>query len=403
VTDARTVLARCARLGECSEEPGLLVRRYATPALRAANDLVAGWMRDAGLRVHEDPAGNLIGRREAQQAGARALVLGSHLDSVRDAGRFDGPLGVLAGLAVVERLGERPLPFAVEVMAFADEEGTRYGTAFLGSSAVAGRWDPAWDALVDDDGVRLADALRAFGGDPARIAAAARDPAELLGYGELHIEQGPVLEARDAPLGVVTAITGQSNADVTFTGEAGHAGTVPMAARRDAFAAAAEWALAVESRARGAAGVVATVGSVAVGPGARNVVPGRALLSLDVRHGDDVVRRDVVAAMRAEAEEIAAARGVGVSWTSRGDTPAVPLDAALGERLAGAVAATGLPVERLPSGAGHDAAIMAGLTPAAMLFVRCRGGISHNPAESVEAADVAVALDALERFVVGLA
>jgi allantoate deiminase len=389
--DAAVVLERCARLGEISEEPGLLVRRYATPAMAEANALVGGWMRDAGLAVRVDAAGNLIGRREG---GQRTLVLGSHLDTVRDAGRYDGPLGVLAALALVERLG--PLPFSVEVVGFADEEGVRFRTTYLGSRAWTGEWDAAWDGFTDDAGTTLADALRAFGGAPGGVSAP--DWSRVLGYCELHIEQGPVLEAAGEPVGVVTAISGQSHAGVRFTGVAGHAGTVPMAARRDALVAAAEWVVAVESAARAVDGLVATVGELDVHPGVRNVIPGTAALTLDVRHEDDAVRHDAVASLRARAEEIAAARGVGLEWDERADMPAVPLDPGLAERLAAAGARV-----RLPSGAGHDAAVLAAHVPAAMLFVRCAGGISHNPAEHVEEGDVAVALDVLERFMAGLA
>jgi allantoate deiminase len=389
--DAARVLERCARLGEVSEAPSLLLRRYATPAMAAANELVGGWMRDAGLAVRVDAAGNLIGRREG---GERTLVLGSHLDTVRDAGRYDGPLGVLAALAVVERLGE--LPFAVEIVGFADEEGTRFGTGYLGSRAWAGAWDPGWDALTDADGLTLADALRAFGGQPGAVAPP--DWSRLVAYCELHIEQGPVLEAAGEPVGVVTAISGQSHARVRFTGAAGHAGTVPMAARHDPLVAASEWVVALDTLARAVDGLVATVGELAVHPGARNVIPGAAELSLDVRHEDDTVRRDATAALREQAGEIAAARGVGLEWEAWADAPAVPLDPALTDRLAAAGARV-----RLPSGAGHDAAVLAPLVPAAMLFVRCAGGISHNPAEHVEEADVAVALDVLEHFVAGLA
>ena len=401
MSSAAAVLERCDRLGAVSEEPDRLVRRYATPAMREANDLVAGWMREAGMTVRDDPAGNLIGRRGG--GGEKTLVLGSHLDTVLDAGRFDGPLGVIGAIALVERLGDRALPFALEVVGFADEEGLRYGTAFLGSSAVAGRFAPAWLKLRDAEGVTMRDALRAFGGDPDAIASAARSPDELLGYCELHIEQGPVLERRGAPVGVVTGICGQTHAEVGFLGEAGHAGTVPMTARRDALAAAADWIVAGEALARRRPGLVATVGKLAVDPGARNVIPGEARATLDVRHGSDAVRRQAVGDLRAEAERIAAKREVELDWDARGETAAVPTSEELTERLGAAVAAAGQPVEHLPSGAGHDGVAMAAIAPIAMLFVRCERGISHNPAENVDAADVEVALDVLERFVSDLA
>jgi allantoate deiminase len=366
LSDAATVLERCAALGEVSEEPGLLVRRYGTDAMRRANELVGGWMFAAGLDVREDTIGNVIGRRGL----GRPVVLGSHLDTVRDAGRYDGPLGVLVALAAIERVPDRTL----ELYGFADEEGVRFGTAYLGSAPVAGRFDPAWLGLRDEDGVALGDVLP---GDPAL---AARD--DVVAYAEVHIEQGPVLERLGEPLGVVTAINGQSHADVFFTGEAGHAGTVPHDARRDALAAAAEWVLAVEG--------VGTVGQLAVEPGARNVIPGKVAMTLDVRDADDDRRRDAVAALRDRAQEIAARRRVDLAWFNAADLAAVPMDEYLGGLW-------GVDV-RLPSGAGHDAAIMASIAPATMLFVRCRGGISHNPAESVEATDVAAAIDALERF-----
>jgi allantoate deiminase len=366
LSDAATVLERCAQLGQISEEPGLLLRRYGTDAMRRANELVAGWMEAAGLHTREDAIGNLIGRR----GEGRVLMLGSHLDTVRNAGRYDGPLGVLAAIAVAERT-DTPL----EVIGFADEEGVRFGTAYLGSAPVAGRFDPAWLELRDEDGIALADVLP---GDPATAAR-----GDVRAYAEVHIEQGPVLERLGEPVGVVTAINGQTHADVVFTGEAGHAGTVPHDARHDALAAAAEWVLAVEG--------TGTVGRLRVEPGGRNVIPGRAVMSLDVRDADDARRHDAVARLHARARELAGRRAVELTWTQIGDLPAVPLDERLGELWGIAT--------RLPSGAGHDAAMMASIAPATMLFVRCRGGISHNPAESVEETDVAVALDALERFV----
>ena len=397
---AATVMERCETLGGVSEEPDLLVRPYGSEAMRRANGLVAGWMRAAGMSVGQDEIGNLIGRYEGREEGGGTLVLGSHLDTVRDAGRYDGPLGVLVGLACVERLqgsGER-LPYAVEVVGFADEEGLRFGTTFLGSSVFAGCFDSGLLDLEDAEGVTLADAVRSFGEDPEALPNAGRDGDDLIGYCEVHIEQGPVLEKLDLPLGVVTGVQGQSRAVVGFVGAAGHAGTVPMEDRRDALCAAAEFVLAVEETARGEPGMVATVGHIAAHPGAGNVIPGEASLSLDLRHGDDRVRERAVETLRERARRIAEVRGGEACWQARQDRGAVPMDAGLTALLARAVADLGYRVERLPSGAGHDAAEVAELAPVAMLFVRCPGGISHNPAESVSPGDVAAAIEAMSRF-----
>jgi allantoate deiminase len=357
LSGAARVLERCDRLAEISEEPGRLTRRFGTPAMQEANALVGGWMREAGLETREDAVGNLIGRR----GDGPVLMLGSHLDTVVDAGRYDGPLGVLIAIEAADLVARD-----LEVVGFADEEGCRFGTAYLGSSAMTGRFDPAWRDLRDDDGIRLGDLVGELG--PARD--------DVLGYVEVHIEQGPVLERLGEPVGVVTAIAGQSHAEVTFAGEADHAGTVPMEDRRDALVAAAEWVLAVE-RAGG------TVGRLEVEPGVRNVIPGRVTATLDLRHPDDATRAAMIEELRSRASRVE------VVWRDTGDVPAVAMD----ERLAAAFGVS----TRLPSGAGHDAAMMASIAPAAMLFVRSRGG-SHSPAESVEEADVAVALDALERL-----
>jgi allantoate deiminase len=395
---AAGVLARAGALGEISEEPHRLTRRFGTPALTQAGQAVAAWMEAAGMAVRRDAVGNVVGRYEGTADGA-PLVVGSHLDTVPDAGRFDGALGILAGLAVVERLagrGERLLR-ALEIVAFAEEEGVRFGTAYLGSAAYTGAFDPGWLDLADADGVTVADAIRALGADPAEIASV--EAPSLAGYVEVHIEQGPVLERVGLPVGVVTAIAGRTRASVTLRGQAGHAGTLPMEGRLDALVAGAEVVLEVERVARGTEGLVATVGRLDVAPGAANVVPGSASLSVDVRHTEDTVREGAVRAVRQAAERIAARRGIGCEWSVVQETAAVPMAGALQDRLAAAVAAEGHAVRRLTSGAGHDAAILARICPAAMLFVRCAGGVSHDPRESVLEDDVAVALDVLERVV----
>jgi len=387
-------MARCARLAGISEEPGRLTRSYASPAMAEAVREVAGWMREAGLGVSMDPAGNLVGRRPGP-AGGPVLLLGSHLDTVRDAGAYDGPLGILVALEALAALGDAELGFGVDLYAFADEEGLRYGTTYLGSRAVAGTFDPAVLDLVDAGGTRLADALRTFGGDPEDLAGAARRGEDLLGYVEVHIEQGPVLEERGAPVGVVSGVAGATRAEVTFTGRAGHAGTVPMALRRDALAGAAEWLLAVEAAGRAGDGLVATVGRLEAAPGAANVVAGRAAALLDVRDAEDAARRAAVASVRARAGAIAAARDLEVEWRELLDAPAVAMDG----RLTGLLrAAAGPEAPVLASGAGHDAVALAALCPVAMLFVRCRGGISHHPDEAVLDHDATRAVEVLGAF-----
>src|SRR6266487_2009159 len=307
-TPAHTVMEWCDILGNYSEEPDRLTRPFASEAMRQANEAVAKWMRDAGMTVQRDAIGNLIGRYEARVAGAKTLLFGSHLDSVRDAGKYDGPLGVMIALACVERLYQRQerLPFAIEVLGFADEEGLRYHSAYLGSRAMTGTFDLEALQLTDAEGIPMAEAIRAFGGTPEpdilRTSRWQRD--DLVGYCEVHIEQGPVLEARNLPVAVVSAIAGQSRISVRYTGEANHAGTVPMPLRHDALCAAAEFVLAVEALGSSTAGLVATVGQVSVQPGASNVIPGQVTLSLDVRHQDDTVREQANRQLEERAREI---------------------------------------------------------------------------------------------------
>lgn len=389
------MMARLEALARHSSAPNELTRLFLSREHRDAVDTVAGWMRQAGLAVRLDAVGNLIGRHEGAQPGLPALLIGSHLDTVRNAGKFDGALGIVAGIEAVRRLGDTVLPFAIEVIAFGDEEGVRFPATLTGSLAAAGALDPAVLSLADEDGVVLRDALTAFGGDPAAIAGAAYRAQDTLAYLEVHIEQGPVLESEDLPLGVVTAIAGAERHLIDVKGIAGHAGTVPMALRHDALTAAAEMVLAAEQTARDTDDLVATVGQIAALPGAVNVIPGGIRFSLDVRSGSDTVRKQAVARLFAAWRAIAARRGVSFTQRKTYEHPAVPCAPVLMQELAAALTRAGLPVLHLPSGAGHDAMAMARLCPVGMLFVRCKAGISHNPDESIDAADAEHAADVL--------
>ena len=396
--DAATIMERCEVLSGISEEQGLLVRRYGSDAMRRANETVAGWMRGTGMDVRTDAIGNLIGRYEGTDNGT--FILGSHLDTVRDAGKYDGPLGVLVALACIERLrdrGER-LPFAIEVPAFADEEGLRFGTTYLGSSHYVGAFDAELLQLEDRDGMTLGDAVLAFVGDQEFLAGTASAPEDTIGYCEVHIEQGPVLDENNLPVGVVSAITGLTRAQAGFSGSAGHAGTVPMDGRRDALCAAAELVLEAEAAAKAEPGSVATVGEISVRPGAGNVIPGNVDLSLDIRHGDDEFRGRLRDSLERRAGGIAEDRGCELRWQVRQESVAVPADEQLVGSLSRAIEDTGIEALQLPSGAGHDAAQMAVICPVAMLFVRCAGGISHNPAESVADEDVESAIGVMGCF-----
>jgi allantoate deiminase len=368
--------------------------------MRRAHEYVSKWMTEAGMKVRRDNIGNLRGRYEGVAPDAPTLILGSHLDSVRNAGKYDGPLGVMVAIAAVQRLHDKGtrLRFAIEVIGFSDEEGLRFASTYLGSRALAGTFEIADLARTDATGVTMAEAVRAFGGDPALIGDDRWREGAVLGYCEVHIEQGPALEARGLPVGVVSAITGQNRYALTFAGVAGHAGTVPMEQRHDALAAAAEFVLVVEREARGRPGLVATVGQLQVQPGAVNVIPGQVDLSLDVRHADDATRAGAAEQILERANAIANRRKLALAVELISENVAVPCAPRLVSLLSQAVAGLGYEVVQLPSGAGHDAVPMSTLTDVAMLFVRCKGGVSHNPAESVTAEDVGVAMDVLDRF-----
>jgi len=392
---------RCEALSRLSELDGGLTRVFLSPEQKAANELVLGWMREAGLAAHVDAIGNCVGRYEGNSAGLPCLMLGSHLDTVRDAGKYDGMLGVIVGIEVVAALHaqKKRLPFAIEVVGFGDEEGVRFGATLLGSRAVAGTFDVALLDKVDAQGVSLRDAMRSFALDPLQIAGVARRSGDLLAYAELHIEQGPVLEVEGLALGVVTAINGGNRFNVEVTGMAGHAGTVPMRLRRDALAAAAECLLAVERIAGALPNIVGTVGRIEALPGAMNVIPGRAQFSLDVRAPADEERRSALAAIRAEFDSIAARRHVRLIFEPLWEAKTAPCAPALQEQLAAAIAAEGLRVHHLPSGAGHDGMAIVEIAPIGMLFVRCKDGVSHNPAEAITLDDVRVGARAFARFV----
>ncbi len=413
--ETSTVMQRCDILGTYSEEPNRLTRQFASPAMYKVNQLVGQWMRDAGMSVQQDAVGNIIGRYEGNSsslhnslnAATKTLLLGSHLDTVRDAGKYDGPLGVMIALACVERLHARQerLPFAIEVLGFADEEGLRYHSAYIGSKAMTGTFNLDALALIDTDGIPMRQAIQEFGGnpDPDILRTARWQCDQLLAYCEVHIEQGPVLEARNLPVGVVSAISGQKRISVRFTGEAGHAGTVPMSLRHDALCVAAEFVLAVEMLARELPELVATVGQVNVQPGASNVIPGDVLLSLDVRHHDDSVCEEACQQLKERAQQIGMSRNVTLQWQLLQEHPSVPCSTRITKLLAQAIEDVHYPVLSIASGAGHDGVTVSNLTDIGMLFVRCRGGISHNPAESVTAEDVAVAIAVVERFLTLLA
>ncbi len=388
-------MARLDLLAACTDQPGEITRLFLSPAHRQAAGLVRGWMGEAGLDTHMDASGTVIGVRPGASPRAPRLLIGSHIDTVRRAGRYDGCLGVILGIALAARLRNTNLPYALEIRAFGDEEGVRFPVTLTGAKAAAGKFDPAWLALMDTDGISLANGLECFGLDTQELLAGTCTAQDAFAYLEVHIEQGPVLEKLDAPLGIVTAINGAARFEVRVSGHAGHAGTVPMDQRRDALVAAAAMVLAVRRVAQSHSGVVATVGRLSVSPGAINVIPDACVFSIDVRAADDAVRSDAEDQLLQEMQDQAACYGTEISIARTHAAPAMQCDPRLQAHLARAVAAQGLPTPFLPSGAGHDAMAVASLCPVGMLFVRCAGGISHHPDEAVTESDVAAALDAM--------
>jgi len=396
------IVARINQLGAISETPEHLVRIFLTPEHRIAAELILGWMRDAGMRAHLDAIGNVCGRYEGEKANLPCLMLGSHYDTVRDAGKWDGPLGLITAISCVADLNKRGkrLPFAIEVVGFADEEGVRFASTLLGSRAVAGTFVESALNSRDHAGISMREALVEFGLDPEHIGAAARARRELLAYVELHIEQGPVLETENLPMGVVTAIAGATRLAASLTGMAGHAGTVPMGLRRDALTGAAECITTIEELCRtDDGGLVGTVGYIHAMPGATNVIPGRASFTIDLRAPTDAHRKRAVADIVRHIEAIARRRTLALQVDVTHENRTVPCAPWLKAQVAEAVAAEGYPVFELPSGAGHDGMAMIDIADVAMIFVRCRGGISHHPDEHVEVADTDAGARVLLRLI----
>lgn len=401
----RQLVSRLGELAEITDDPGRLTRTFLSPAMRRANRRVGEWMREAGLAVREDTIGNLIGRLEGSQLGAKTLLMGSHLDTVRDAGRFDGALGVLLPIVALGELRRRGvrLPFAVEVLGFAEEEGVRFSSAYIGSKGYAGALRANDLKLRDAEGVAVREALAQFNGGVFKVPRAAHRASDLLGYLEVHIEQGPVLESENLAVGVVSGIAGQTRGRLVFHGKAGHAGTTPMQLRRDALAGAAEFVLFAETLARRSAPLVATIGALQVQPGAPNVIPGEAALSLDVRHPRDAARQTALRTLLAQAKAMARRRRLRCEWQPTQEGKAVASSPQLTALLTGAVHTVQRRCPVLVSGAGHDAVIMSALAPVAMLFVRCREGLSHHPDEYASPADLAAALRVTLAFLERLA
>lgn len=403
---AARVMARCDRLAEITETPGFLTRVYLSPEHLQANALVGEWMRAAGMHVWQDSVGNICGRYEGLEPDAPALLLGSHLDTVRHAGRYDGMLGVVTAIETVQALHQQQvrLPLAIEIVGFGDEEGTRFGITLLGSRGLTGTWPETWISHPDGNSITVAQAMADAGLDGAAVQQAAREVSDIAAYLELHIEQGPCLEQEDLALGVVTAINGARRLNCQFVGEAGHAGTVPMTHRKDALAAAAEWMVYVEQAAfKHGPQLVATVGTLNCSPGAVNVIPGDVALTLDVRGPEDQQLAELLSDLLTQAEAIALRRGLTFRSEEYYRISATRCDEGLQAALTHAVSEVQGRSLALPSGAGHDAIAIAERWPVGMLFVRCDRGISHHPAESVKEKDVALAVQAYTQAVFNVA
>ena len=396
---ANEIFNRINALAQISEHPEHLTRRSLTEQHKKANDLVASWMQKAGMTTHTDAVGNIVGRLEGSSKDKAALLIGSHLDTVRNAGSYDGMLGVILPLVCLEYLSSRgeSLPCPIEVVGFCDEEGVRFPSTLIGSRAIAGSLDVSVLDEVDEDNISVAKALKDFGA-PATLESATRTKKDFLGFVECHIEQGPVLEREDLPVGVVTAISGASRFILKVSGKAGHAGTVPMGLRQDALSAASECILEIEKLCTKVPNLVGTVGRINCLPGADNVIPGEVEFSLDLRSSDDEHRAQATVRIEEALQNIAKQRQVQINIQTTYQANGVVCDTNLSEQLATAIKDCGYRLHSMPSGAGHDAMAIADITPVAMLFVRCKDGVSHHPDESISKDDALAAARVLTTF-----
>jgi len=394
---ADRIIARCRQIAACTDVPGETTRLFLSPSMHQVHALLRNWMQEAGMTVHIDSIGNLRGLWPGQTSDAPRLLIGSHLDTVPNAGAFDGILGVVLGVAIIEELHGQHLPFAIEVIGFSEEEGVRFSKPFLGSLALIGKLDADTLARKDRDGITVLEAIQNFGLDPANLRTAALSE-EAFAYLEFHIEQGPILEAESASLGIVESLVGQTRLQLTFTGHANHAGTTPMHLRHDALTTAADWIVAVEEYANAHTGLVATVGRLEASPNAGNVIAGQVTTSLDIRHANDQARHTAVSSLTNSANSAAAKRGVQLSVQTQLEQPAVPMSPSLTHLLQAAAEKAGFPSRTMTSGAGHDAMIVAQRLPTTMLFLRSPGGLSHHPDESVLPQDIEAALATAMEF-----
>lgn len=394
-------MSRCDQLAEVSEPGEGVTRLYLSPEHRLAANRIENWMRAAGMDVRLDEAGNVVGRYHSITGGGPYIVIGSHQDSVVHGGKYDGPLGIVVAIdcvAVLNSQNRRP-SFGIEVVAFGDEEGSRFRTTLAGSRAIAGYFSDDLLSASDANGTTLKEAMIAFGLDPQLVSRASHSRSDVLAYIEVHIEQGPVLQNEDLPIGIVSAISGQSRVLFTIASAPNHAGTVPMRLRHDPLLAASEIALATERVAMRHENTVGTVGVLQVDPGLVNVIPGLITMSLDLRAELDEVRSKAYGEIFAALREITHRRGVSFEASTLLDLPSCPCAPWIVKQLETSVRRNGIRPIQLTSGAGHDGMAMSRLTDIGMIFVRCKDGVSHSPKESITAEDAAFAAGTLQDFI----